>query len=57
MQKALTPEHPSENDRFATYCSLTTTRRRAGENAAGCGMEISSDKSKILVNSIQPILQ
>ena len=66
MQKALTPQHPSENDCFATCALLTTSiyreamkennnsPERLDKTAAGYGMEISSNKSKIRVNGIKP---
>ena len=58
MQKTLTPKRATENDSFA-ICGggqrrTSTTHRKIGGKAAGYGMEISSDKSKILVDSIKP---
>ena len=65
-QKALITQHPSEVDCFTT-CGLLTTSicweaelqqftERPEKTAAAYGMEISSDKNKILVNSIKPRL-
>ena len=71
MQKKLTPhcrQCPSEDDRFATCGFLTTSisweavkknsnnsLKKLQKTAAGYGMEISSDESKIIVSSIKPI--
>ena len=65
MQKALTPQHPSEDNRSAT-CGLPMTSicwevvkklqqltERLEKTAAGYGMDISSDKIKIVQNSIE----
>ena len=64
MQKALTPWHPSEDDRFLNLWfaddidrlgsneeELQQLAERLEKTAAGYGMKISSDKSKILVSS------
>ena len=51
---------PSEDDRFAAFDLLMISIfwdavKKAKKTAAGYGMELSPNKSKILVNSIKPM--
>ena len=67
MEKTLTPPRPFEDNRFATSSSLMISiflvsvkknsqqlTQKLETTVAGYGLEISSDKSKILMNSIKP---
>ena len=67
MQKALTPQHPPENNRSATAGLPTTSICKGGseeelqqltesleKTASGYGTEITSNKTKIVTNIIKP---
>ena len=61
MQKALTPQHPLEDDRAddidqlgGSEEGLQQLTEKLMKSAAGYGKEISCKKSKVLANSIKP---